>query len=63
MLQNFTVLKEHDEHISGDELRSIIPAKRVFAVYQKDDFTGWLIFSAFWANRKLDCRTGEVRII
>ncbi len=49
-IQDFTVLKEHDKHISESELRNIIPAKRVFVMYQGDDFMGWLRFGLFWDN-------------
>ena len=49
-MQDFSVLKEHDKHISESELRKIVPAKRVFVMYQGNTFTGWLRFGLFWDN-------------
>ena len=49
-VQDFAVLKEHDKHISESELRNIILAKRVFVMYQGDNFVGWLRFGLFWDN-------------
>ena len=49
-IQDLPVLKEHDRHISGSELRNIIPAKRVLVMYQGDRFMGWLRFGLFWDN-------------
>lgn len=49
-IQDFTVLKEFDKHISESELRNIIPAKRVLVMYQGDEFIGWLRFGLFWDN-------------
>ena len=49
-IQDFTVLKEHDKHISESELGNIIPAKRVFVMYQGNTFMGWLRYGLFWDN-------------
>ena len=49
-IQDFSVLKERDKHISESELRKIIPAKKVFVMYQGNTFTGWLRFGLFWDN-------------
>ena len=49
-IQDFTVLKEHDKHISETELGNIIPAKRVFVMYQGNTFMGWLRYGLFWDN-------------
>ena len=49
-IQDFSVLMEHDKHISEAELRNIIPAKRIFVIYQGDTFMGWLRFGLFWDN-------------
>ncbi len=48
--QDFTVLNEHDRHISESELRNSIHAKRVLVMYQNDNFIGWLRFGLFWDN-------------
>ncbi len=47
-IQDFTVLKEHDRHISESELKNILPAKKVLVMYQGDTFIGWLRFGLFW---------------
>ena len=47
-IQDFTVLKEHDRHISESELKNVIRAKRVLVMYQENNFVGWLRFGLFW---------------
>lgn len=49
-IQDLSVLKEHDKHISESELRNILPAKKVLMMYQGDTFIGWLRFGLFWDN-------------
>ena len=47
-IHDFTVLKEYDKHISEDELKKIIAAKRIFVMQQQDSLIGWLRFGLFW---------------
>ncbi len=49
-IQDLSVLKEYDKHISESELRNILPAKKVLMMYQGDTFIGWLRFGLFWDN-------------
>ncbi len=49
-IQDFSVLKEHDKHISEAELKNIIAAKRILIMRQGDVFMGWLRFGLFWDN-------------
>lgn len=49
-IQDFSVLKEHDKHISEAELKNIIAAKRILIMHQGDAFMGWLRFGLFWDN-------------
>ena len=49
-IQDFSVLKEHDRHISEAELKNSIAAKRIIIMHQGDAFMGWLRFGLFWDN-------------
>ena len=49
-IRDFAVLKEHDRHISEEELKNILPKKRVLVAYEGESFLGWLRFGLFWDN-------------
>ena len=49
-MRDFEVIKRHDSHISEEELKNIIPLKRVIVMYQGESFAGWLRFGMFWEN-------------
>ncbi len=45
---DLAALREHDRHISGDELARGIAAQRVLVMLEQDALAGWLRFSLFW---------------
>ncbi|MDE6260486.1 MAG: GNAT family N-acetyltransferase [Oscillospiraceae bacterium] len=45
---DFERLREHDRHISGDELARGIEAGRVLVMFDQGAFAGWLRFNLFW---------------
>lgn len=49
-LNDFEILKEHDKHVSENELKRIIDLKRVLVMYKSGEFIGWLRFGMFWDN-------------
>lgn len=49
-MRDFEVLKEYDKHICEEELKNILPLKRVLVYYQGGGFVGWLRFGLFWDN-------------
>lgn len=49
-MRDFEVLKECDKHICEEELKNILPLKRVLVYYQDGGFVGWLRFGLFWDN-------------
>lgn len=48
--RDFALLKEHDRHIPEEELRRILPEKRVILIFDGDEFAGWLRYGLFWDN-------------
>ena len=45
---DFELLREHDRHISENELKRSIDAQRVLVMFEGDAFIGWLRFNLFW---------------
>ncbi|MDE7171611.1 MAG: GNAT family N-acetyltransferase [Oscillospiraceae bacterium] len=45
---DFERLREHDRHISEDELARGIEAGRVLVMFEQGAFVGWLRFNLFW---------------
>ena len=48
--EDFPLLHSHDRHISAEELRRSIEAKRVLVVLNGGDLAGWLRYNLFWDN-------------
>ncbi len=48
--RDFALLKELDRHIPEEELRRILPEKRVILIFDGDEFAGWLRYGLFWDN-------------
>ena len=46
--RDFERLREHDCHISEDELAHSIEAGRVLVMFEQGVFVGWLRFNLFW---------------
>lgn len=44
------LLLQHDHHISGQELESIIRLGRVYIAEHENGFAGWLRYGLFWDN-------------
>ena len=44
------VLRQHDRHISGQELETGVRLGRVYVAEEQGEFVGWLRYNLFWDN-------------
>jgi len=44
------ILMKYDKHISENELKNSISAKKVLMIFDQDNFIGFLRFNLFWDN-------------
>jgi GNAT superfamily N-acetyltransferase len=47
---DYSWLKEHDEHISNNVLKIKLENKEIYVVEKSDKITGWLRYNLFWDN-------------
>ena len=48
--KDLCLIKEYDQHISREELQSIINQNRVIILEHDNEFIGWLRYNLFWDN-------------
>ena len=49
-IADYPWLKEHDEHIAGEVLKTKIDQKEVYVVQEGSELIGWLRYNLFWDN-------------
>lgn len=49
-LNDIPTIKQHDYHISAEELENSIRLGRVYVAKEQSELTGWLRYNLFWDN-------------
>lgn len=47
---DYSFLKDHDKHISTEEIKSLIGQKRIILAEKDNKIIGWLRWGLFWDN-------------
>ena len=49
-ISDYSWLKEHDKHISGEILKIKIDLKEIYVTQEDGELVGWLRYNLFWDN-------------